>query len=76
MGRTSRKRGSGNLRAICSGVCFASKLMKLLASILLAATLCGCALVPCNHTFPVARWYWSKEAKDCRAEQKQDAQKP
>jgi hypothetical protein len=34
--------------------------------------LTGCSLVSCNHTFPKAEWYWSADAKECRAEKASD----
>lgn len=40
----------------------------LLATLLLS--LCGCSLVPCNHAFPKAEWYWSADAKQCREEKR------
>jgi hypothetical protein len=32
----------------------------------------GCTMVGCNHVFPKPAWYWSKEARDCRADQKHE----
>lgn len=34
-------------------------------------TASGCTVVGCNRVFPKLDWYWSKDAKECRREQRQ-----
>lgn len=53
--------------------------MKLLTSIYVSVCVAlgsvlfqGCSLVSCNHAFPKAEWYWSADAKACRAEKAHD----
>lgn len=48
------------------------RLILLLPVMALAVT--GCVLVPCNHAFPVPSFIFSREAIECRKEQRQEKQ--
>lgn len=42
--------------------------MKYFLIAIFAVSLCGCTMVSNNRVFPKLTWYWSKEAKQQRAE--------
>lgn len=42
--------------------------------LLLPLIVTGCTLVPCNHVFPVPAFVFSKQAIDCRNQQRAEKQ--